>query len=283
MQAGGRVDRREQRIDRGGLGPGAGRHQHAAAKALRQLARLATKARRSPLVEHVGAAAAADQDGHERPRQVCQARLPPERRIGQTLGRHAVQGQQVVQDVGGLGQPVLRRGDHQIEALDRSPGPAEQDQAGPAAGLAPDPARDGLVALVRQDDDIGPRRLERIGALAIDAQQVLAAQELQGGAERAMRDPLDLVWAAQRLGQCQQLRALARPRRRQHPHTWCRVGRERGRARRPEPGGRGCARGAQGGGGTQRHHHTRAKCLSCGAGELVTRHTWRGVSPAPTH
>ena len=106
-------------------------------------------------------------------------RLPLGGRCGQPLRRDLMQRQRVVQDVGGLGQIVLRRRDHQIERVDGRPRAADQHQAGAPAGLPPNPARHVLVALMRQQDHIGPRRLERVGPLEVDAEQMLAAEQVQ--------------------------------------------------------------------------------------------------------
>ena len=212
-----------------------------------------------------------------------QTRLPPLGRIGQPLGGDAVQGQQVVDDVGRLGKLVLGSGDHEIEALNRRPGPSQQHEPRASAGLTADPAGNHLVALMRQQHEIGPRCLEGVGVLAIDAQEMLASQQLERSAEGAMRDALDLVRATERLGQGQELGALAGSRRGQHPNPRCHARRECSRAWQPELASLRRGRGAQGGGGTQRHDPSRGLWLPFAAAKLVTRHTWRDGALQPTH
>ena len=284
MQAGRRVDRREQRIDRCGLGPRAGRYQHAAAEAARQLAGLAAQPRpqparrthkgrccRRPGRSRTGAAGAPDA-----------APIARQHRPGARRSRRAG-----AAGCAGRWRPRAAR-----TAAWSPPGRSSRPEprggrAGPAGVRPPDwrriqRATISLLWCARSTTSgHGPSRASERSRST--PRRCSPPSSSERGAERAMRDPLDLVWAAQRLGQGQELGALAGTRRGQHPHARCHARRERSRARRPEPGNLGRARGAQGGGGTQRHHHTRGKRLSFEAGELVTRHTWRGVARAPTH
>ncbi len=59
-----------------------------------------------------------------------QARAPFLGSLRQPVPVDPVQRQVVVQHVGALGQEILRRGDDEIEAVERRPGPADVHQAG---------------------------------------------------------------------------------------------------------------------------------------------------------
>ena len=149
----------------------------------------------------VGATVAADQHGDQGSRQMGQAIGPlPAGRI-QPLGRHAMQGCGVLEHVRARRQPVLRCGHHQIVGGDRTPGPADLDDAGPPAGLLLDPARHGLVLAAGSQDEVRPGRRQLARAATVETGIAGGEGRRHDDAQRLERQPLDLERPAERLGQ----------------------------------------------------------------------------------
>ena len=156
-------------------------------------------------VEHVGAGVAADHHRDVRLRQMGELRRPEAAGLLEARCGDPLQGRRVVQDVRALRQPVLRGGDHQIEALDRRPRPAAVDQAHRAVGVSLDPAAGRLVAPSGRDDQVGPGRDQRARFPPDDAEQGERRQEVGQKLGRTIDQMLDLERPAERLGERQDL------------------------------------------------------------------------------
>jgi hypothetical protein len=105
----------------------------------------------------------------------------------------------------------LRRGDDQVERLDRRPRPTDMHQpagAG-AAGLALDPSGDGLVAPPRRDHQFGPGRPQWVRAARIAPEQRDAEQAVGQKLGRTVGYAPGLERPVQGLGERQDLAVVA--------------------------------------------------------------------------
>jgi hypothetical protein len=157
---------------------------------------------------------AAQHDRDPRARQVRQPRLPCRCRFRQPLRAHAMHRRFGVEDVGPLGQGVLRRGDDQIEGVGGRPGSADMDESHfrrPGDLRLPlDPARHRLVAPAGRDHELRPGWLQRARPGAVDPEQRDLDEQVAQQLRRPIDHPLDLERPAQGLGQGQHLAVVAR-------------------------------------------------------------------------
>ena len=123
--------------------------------------------------------------------------------VGNPLQRRGI-----VQHVRSPGQPVLRRGDHQIEVLDHGPGAADVHQTHALVGARLNPAAGRLVAPARGNDQIRPGRHEWTGLVPDDAEQRERGQEIGHKLGRTVNQMLDLERPAEAFGERQDLRVV---------------------------------------------------------------------------
>ena len=183
-------------------------------------------------IERIGTARATREHGDARAGQHRHARLPGGGLVGETLRRDAVERCRVVEHVRAIRQSVLRRGDHEVPALDRRPGPAQVDQARAAAGLVADPARDRLVAAPGGDHQVGPRRSERGRTLLDDTRERREHRQIDELLVAGVDETLDLERPAERFAEGEDLGVVAGAMPHQQPRARCAPRHRCGRRRR---------------------------------------------------
>jgi hypothetical protein len=142
------------------------------------------------------------------PRQMRHAGGPRAGLGGKALRCEAIERQVSAQHVGGLGHPVLRHGDHQVEPVQRRPGSPDMHQPRATAALLSNPARHGHAAPAARQHQIGPGRRRR-GAARIERRQRGAEQQVRHVVAPVEEQLLFLARPAERLRQHAKLGVVA--------------------------------------------------------------------------
>ena len=151
-------------------------------------------------------------------------------------GSMRVSGAALCRTLAPLRQPVLRRGDDQVEVLERRLGVHEMHEPRRGRRTVAYPARHRRAAPRSGDHQIGPGRLRaRDERRAVDAEHRRAEQEVGAVAEAVVDEVLRLVRPAERRGQAGHLCIAARAAGRAEPKLSARAVMRITRARRRRP------------------------------------------------
>ena len=152
------------------------------------------------------AAAASTVNGSPRPPTSTTRKMggPRCHRIRYDAGPEATRGD----DAGAVRETVPPGGHHQVEPRERRAA-AELHESGRVAVLLPDPARDRHAPPTDGDDEIGPRRAERVAALAVETGERRAEANVPAAEAPVVGETPHVVRPAERLGHREALLVVA--------------------------------------------------------------------------